>query len=96
MEMANSALDWLQRYGLLLASPERTRGSIVEALETGDVLEDGSILCAGGLVLAQGRAHLTERKARAAAYYGWAEIPSPFGFRIIDGQTGQRLFTVGR
>lgn len=92
--MTTNALEWLRQCPSVAARHDRTRASTVEKLETGDVLDDGSILCDGGLVLARGRINLTEHKARAAAYYGWYEIPT--GFCVLDGRTGQRLYVMGR
>lgn len=96
MTMATNAREWLRRHAERREPPaDQTRPfPIVEALETGDVLEDGSILCEGGLVLAHGRVYLTARKVRASNYYGWVVVP--MGVRVLDGRTGQRLYLVKR
>lgn len=65
-----------------------------EKIEPGDVLDDGSVMTNIGHLVASGTSvWMTERKARAAAYYGWRLVCGPAG---RDGTTGEIIYPMVR
>lgn len=63
--------EWVPTIG----EPNRRAPTEQEQLQPGDVTECGHIVVASGLVgdhtIPQGTVWMSERQARAAAYYGW-------------------------
>lgn len=86
--------EWTKRLNGYFV-PDRVRPSpLPEAIGAGDVLDDGSVMTQAGLIVVGGvSVWLTERKARAAAYYGWRQIVGPLG---RDGETGEILYPMTR
>lgn len=93
--MERDATDWLEKHHPGRFVPDRLRPiPLVEKIGPGDVTDSGSILSAGGFYVAMGTILLTERKADAAAYYGWRRVlGSPLS---KDRDTGEILYPMGR
>lgn len=90
------ANEWLERH-----RPGRFIGDVVradpvaEVIGAGDVLDDGSLMTAHGLIVTGGcDVWLCERKAAAAAYYGWRRSLN-HGFSR-DPSTGELLYPMTR
>lgn len=68
------ATEWLNAHGFgsnWREGPVRP-SPIIEKLEPGDVLDDGSMMTQHGLIVVGGcNVWLCQRKAAAALYYGW-------------------------
>ena len=92
--MGCDASEWLTRYREGAFVPDRTRGQTApEAIGVGDVYEDGSIQTTQGCQMVEGCIWLDERKARAAAYYGWRLAGVETG---RDMRTGRTLYPIKR
>lgn len=91
------ATTWLNAHGFGSSwreGPVRS-APLVEAIEVGDVLDDGSLMTQSGLIVTGGcNVWLCERKAAAAIYYGWRRCLN-FGL-ARDHNSGEILYPMTR